>query len=383
MFEVAVAHTNDPDTQEAVLEVLAQCAEQLQGKQPQGGIVLAAIDFDHPLVLKSIHEAFPECALIGCTTDGEMSSVLEFQQDSLTVMLFCSDSVKFHAGIGLNVSDDPEGISAHAVHSAVSEMGLEPKLCITLPESLTTNSIVILDGLKKGLGSEVPIVGGLAADQWRFKATYQFCGEQVVTDAVPFLLLAGDVLISHGVAGGWRPVGNLAKVHRAEGNVVFEIDGMKALDYYRQYLGPKKPSSQYPLAVFEGSDHFYLRAPSGEIDEDERSVSFFGDVPVGALVQMTEASREEILDASEASMRAAMATYPGKKPGAAMYFSCASRRQILGLRTREEFERVRTSMECPLPSCGFYTNGEIAPLAKGLPSQFHNETFISVVIGTE
>lgn len=383
MFDVAVAHSNDPQTEDAVNEILEQCTGQLKGQSPQAGIVFASIDHDHEQVLKALNQSFPGIQLIGCTTDGEMSSVLEFQQNSLTLMLFCSDTVIFQAGMGEHISDNPKGIARDAVQDAMMKLSVPPKLCVTLPESLTANSKVILDGIKDGLSEAVPIVGGLAADQWRFEATYQFCNDRVASDAAPFLLMGGDLLMSHGVAGGWHPVGNSGRVDRAEGNVVYEIDGMSALDYYRHYLGARMPSSQYPLAVYEGPKHYYLRAPSGEIDEVEKSVSFFGDVPVGATVQMTEASRDDILMASEASMRSALATYPGKQPGAALFFSCASRRQILGTRTREEYQRVKESMSTVLPSCGFYTNGEIAPLAAGKPSQFHNETFISVVLGTE
>ncbi|NJR66826.1 MAG: translation initiation factor IF-1 [Leptolyngbyaceae cyanobacterium CRU_2_3] len=43
---------------------------------PQAGILFAAIDFDHELILRRIQQAFPGIALIGGTTNGEISSVL-------------------------------------------------------------------------------------------------------------------------------------------------------------------------------------------------------------------------------------------------------------------------------------------------------------------
>ncbi|BAZ08285.1 hypothetical protein NIES4071_00900 [Calothrix sp. NIES-4071] len=61
---------------------------------PSAGILFAAIDFDHAIILELISREFPRLELIGCTTDGEMSSKIWFQQDSLVLILFCSDTVE-------------------------------------------------------------------------------------------------------------------------------------------------------------------------------------------------------------------------------------------------------------------------------------------------
>jgi hypothetical protein len=107
MFKVAVGHSNDPDSLEAINETIEQCQQSLDGEIPQAGILFAAIDFEHSLILQRINETFPNIELIGGTTDGEVSSVLEFQQDSITLMLFCSDEIEIRASIGRNVSEDP------------------------------------------------------------------------------------------------------------------------------------------------------------------------------------------------------------------------------------------------------------------------------------
>jgi hypothetical protein len=85
---------------QAITEVLEQCVRSLSGASLQAGILLAAIDFEHTLILNQIHESYPGIELIGGTTDGEMSSILGFEQDSLTLMLFCSDNITIRAGIG-------------------------------------------------------------------------------------------------------------------------------------------------------------------------------------------------------------------------------------------------------------------------------------------
>ncbi|MDJ1183367.1 FIST signal transduction protein [Roseofilum casamattae] len=383
MFKVVVGHSNDPDSESAIAEVLEQCQETLSGAVPQAGILLAAIDFEHQQLVDAIHRTYPQLELIGGTTDGEMSSILGFEQDSVTLMLFCCDRITITAGVACNISQDLEGAIAEAVATASRPHSEAIKLCITLPESLNSVSAVrIVDNLNQELGQNVPIFGGLTADQWRFEQSYQFFKDRVYTDAIPILLCSGPLQFSHGVASGWEPIGEPVTVTRVEGNIVYQIDEAPALDFYSHYLGDLPPSSEYPLMVFDSTRTYcYLRAPSPIYNREEGSVTFFGDIPEGAIVQITEATRNNVICASEASMKQAIAHYPGESPGAALFFSCSSRRQILGSHTSEEYSQIHNYLRETLPSCGFYTNGEIAPLEQQGMSYFHNETFITLLLG--
>ncbi|MGB0562579.1 MAG: FIST signal transduction protein [Spirulinaceae cyanobacterium] len=381
MLKTVVGHSNDLDTHDAIAQVLEQCQTALGGQTPQAGIVLSAIDFDHGQILQTIKAAFPELELIGGTTDGEISSVLGFEEDSLTLMLFCSDRITLRAGIGTGLSQDLAAAVGQAVSHATERQTEPVRLCLTLPESLTASAVQILAALKTALGPEIPIFGGLTADQWRFKQTYQFCGTDVYSDAIPILTVAGPVVFSHGVASGWQPIGKTGVVTKAQANVIQEIDQEPALKFYQYYIGDRAPSSEYPLAVFEG-DRYYMRAPSGQYDATTGAVTLFGDVPEGAIVQITETTRDDILQASQTSMQQALDQYPtGQQPSAALFFSCASRRQILGRRTQEEYQLTQDCLTQTLPSCGFYTNGEIAPLQQQGVTHFHNETFITLLLG--
>ncbi|MEM9006581.1 MAG: FIST N-terminal domain-containing protein [Cyanobacteria bacterium P01_F01_bin.86] len=382
VLKVVVGHSTDLDSPDAITEVLEQCHRTLAGMTPVAGILLAAIAFDHALILRRILVAFPDLALIGGTTDGEMSSVLGYEQDSLVLILFCSDCILISAGIGTQVSTHVATATQTAVAQAKAQVTAPIQFCVTLPESLTTSAVQIVENLQQSLGPQVPIFGGLTADQWNFQQTYQFFQNQVYSDAVPVLLFSGPVLFSHGIASGWKPIGKRGHITRVIQNVVYEIDGKPALDFYRYYLGPLLPSSEYPLAVF-GPDGtlVYMRAPSGTCDPESGSITFFGDLLEGAMVQITETNRDTILTASQNSLQQALQHYPGKCPSAVLLFSCASRRQILGSRTGEEYQLIAKSLKQPLPTCGFYTNGEIAPLQQKGLAHFHNETFVTLLLG--
>ncbi|MEO0985503.1 MAG: FIST N-terminal domain-containing protein [Cyanobacteria bacterium J06639_14] len=383
MFKSVIGHSNDPDSLMAITEAIDRCTHSLAGITPQAGVLFTAIDFDHTLILQKIQQAFPGIALIGGTTNGEISSMLEFQQDSLTLMLFASDTVEIRAGLGRNAAQAPAQAAHAAIAQAQANCSTPPKLCLTFPESLTSSGVVILEGLKHSLGQNVPVVGGLTADDYTFDRTYQFFQDEVLSDAVPVLLFSGDLLVSHGVASGWTPISPKSRITKVQGNVVYEIEGQRALDFYQQYLGPETFTANYAihaLAVFEDEDRFYMRAPNG-YDPETGSVTFFADLPEQAIVQITDASREDILKASKTSLQEAIAHYPGTEPNSALLVSCAARRRILGTLTPQEYQLAKTCLPQGLPCCGFYAYGEIAPLKQHSQSKFHNKTFVTLLLG--
>jgi hypothetical protein len=101
------------------------------------------------------------------------------------------------------------------------------------------------------------------------------------------------------------------------------------------------------------------------------------------MVQITVADRGAILEGCKDSIARAFSDYPhGKTPTAALLFSCASRKLMLGSRTGEEVGIVESVIGSQVPVVGFYGYGEIGPLATADPvSKFHNETFVSLVLG--
>lgn len=382
MLKAVVGHSNDPDTAVAIAEVLDQCLAALAGIKPQAGILLAALDFDHPKILTHIHQTFPDIQLIGGTTDGEISSVLEFQQDSLVLLLLCSDDVDFYTAVGRQISSNPVVIAQQTVQSAQAQTQRPTALCITIPESLTTSGLLILEGLQQALGAEIPIIGGTTCDQWQFRQTYQFFGEEVLSDALPILLVSGPVLLGHGISTGWTPVGKKGRATKVAGNVLHEINGQPVLEFYRHYLGDLRPSPAYRLAVFEpNQDSWYMRTSNGSYDEASGSIAFFADIPLQSEVQVVRSSRDEMIASARVSMRQALEHYPGTQPSVALLFSCTGRMRVLGTRTKEEYQILQEEMPAGMICAGFYTYGEIAPSRPKRETQFHNETLVTLLLG--
>lgn len=384
MFFVAVAHSEEFDVPAVLEDIERQCAPQLAGRRPQAAILFAAIDIEHDALLDGLARLWPGLELIGCTTDGEVSSVHGFCEDSVSLILFGSDSVAIKAGLGRNAAADVEAACRQAVSGVELEASRPARFCIALPDSMTSSNQRIVTSLKRELGQGVPIFGGGAADQWRMKSTRQFFGTEVVSDSVPVLVFAGPMLWSFSVASGWKPVGEPGLVTRSSGPVVEEIDGRPSVEFFRRRLGAGAvPTPECPLAVLDEAGRVqYLRAAHGFADEQAGSTAHVGDVPQGAMVQIAMTSRDAILEGCRSAVQGAFSAYPhGKAPEAALVFSCAARKLLLGTRTSEEVAIVREILGSELPVCGFYGYGEIGPLASSTSADYHNETFVCLLIG--
>lgn len=390
MFDAIVAYSDDVDTSDAIDEILDECDEQLAGRAPTAGLLFCGTEFDHKMVLERIHQRFPELQLIGCTTDGEMSSCGGFTEDAITLTLLCSDTIRIRAGYGAMAGAEPRAAAAAAVKMASQALGGRPGLAIILPDGLTSSAFRILEGFAEVLGDDVPVVGGMSADRVAGAkdsySTYQFFGNEVLTDAVPVLLFSGPLIYSLGVESGWTPIGKKMTVTRSEANILYALDDKPAFELYLHYLGDVVKESMagigsYPLAVYEpGLNNYYLRVAKAA-DPETGAITFLGEIPEGAMVQITQAVRDDVIDGVTQSVRSALDNYRGDQPGVAMMFSCTGRKIALGTKAREEISRARAGLAVGLPMTGVYTFGEIGPVSNNTRARYHNTTFVTLLLG--
>src|SRR5688572_14735430 len=168
-MKACVVHSQDVDSVDAVAELIAGAEVALEGALPRVAMLFAGIDHDFAIVLERLNARWPGISLIGCTTDGEMSSRILFAEDSLALVLLSGDHFHAVSGVARSISADVGGSIRASVDDAVrrlAEKGGAPRLCISLPDGLTVSGSAALDALRAALGDAVPIFGGTAGDQW-------------------------------------------------------------------------------------------------------------------------------------------------------------------------------------------------------------------------
>jgi hypothetical protein len=297
MLTMAVGHSDDVDPSDAISTAIEQCRASLEGLSPQAGILFSAFDSFDPAIVAAVREAFPGVSVMGSTSAAEISSVNGFQEDSIALALFASDSVDVTAGLGTGLGDDVDSACRSAASHALAATRREPKVCIVLAEGFVVDPQLTLDAMARALPDGVVIVGGTSArrDFVTVTPTYQFCDDLVAHDGVAVLLFSGPIAFSAAVGTGWRTLGATGTVTRSGYGAVHEIDGRPAVEFLARYLDVTgRASYGNPLAVVEvGGDESYLRAIQGS-DPVSGSAILAGSIPVGATVQLTTADTEDI-----------------------------------------------------------------------------------------
>lgn len=381
---VAVAHSMELDSLLAVAELIENCEGQLDKHLPVAGILYASIDAEHQLVLDKIYEKWPDLNLIGCTSDGEFSSEGAYGEDSMVLTLFASEEIKFVSGFVDNATDDMNKECHRALVEAQDVLGQAPKLCILFSDVISTNGETVLEQMTIASERKLPIVGGISADSWRFTESKQFCNKMSSPSISPFLFLAGPFDFSYGMDSGWGPIGEIGIVTKSEANILYEINHKPALEFYRDILGESaKPTLELPIALYDEADVFlFMRTSFENYNKDTGEITYLGNIPVGSKVRITMVNRDSILEGAKSSINHAMTTFPSDKmPVISLCFSCSARRILLGTRTKEECQILHSALAAGTKFSGFYTYGEFCPNLVEPLNKFHNETFVTVLLG--
>ena len=120
--------------------------------------------------------------------------------------------------------------------------------------------------------------------------------------------------MGHGCESGWQDFGPERHVTRADGNVLYELDGKPALALYKEYLGvlaDQLPGSAllFPLSIRTADD---VRTAGGAHDPRRRrrgpvAMTFAGEIPTGAIARLMRTNIDRLAISAETAARQALA----------------------------------------------------------------------------
>lgn len=339
---------------------------------------------DDPAPLETLRAAFPSATVVGCSTAGEILGT-EVTDHALAVTV-----VQFeHTRLAVATSAVPAPDHSWMAGQKIAEKLRAPDLrgVLVFSDGSFVNGSALVQGLNVMLPPDVVITGGLAGDGDRFERTWVYSNGSVSEHCVVGVGLYGDrVEIGYGSEGGWDAFGDEHVISRSKDNVLFELDGIPALDAYKQTLGKRAaqlPASAllFPLAMRSNrvADGQTVRTALS-VSEADASVTFAGDMPEGATVQFMRADLDALVDGAGTAGRATAAHLTdGDAPTLLLAVSCVGRRLLLEDRSGDELAATLAAFPEGTHQIGFYSYGELAPYGAAR-CDLHNQTMTLTAI---
>jgi len=293
--------------------------------------------------LAALRKFYPKAQLAGCSTAGEIHGTTVSDNGLVTTAIHFDDGHCTLARVTLAEHETNRAAAAALVAQLPTE-GLVHVLVFS--EGLHVNGTEITEGLDHALPEGVTATGGLSGDGDRFGRTV-VCADGVGKsgDVVAVGLYGPRLKVGYGSLGGWDAFGPERVITRAEGSVLYELDGRPALELYQQYLGEHAAGLPATGLLFP----LMVRAPEARgdgvvrtlvaIDEEAGSVTFVGEMAEGHHARLMKANFDRLIDGAQGAAEHAQG---GLGTGAelALLVSCVGRRLVLRQRIEEELEAV-------------------------------------------
>lgn len=371
MIHVGVGHSQSLSTSEAAERATLMAMGNAGIAKADLAIVFATLNYqtEYEHLYQAVHSNANCDELIGCSGMSVLTSAGEFEEEpTLAVMVIRSDQLSA-------ASFSARGTAAEVgeqIQKDIQSGRDDDSLLVIFPDVRTVNPAELVKHIGDD-GIELPLVGAAVSGDATGAQMYHWRGEEATEGGLTGILLTGDFNTEIGVAQGCQPVGRPREVTRAEGRVIFELDGEPALENFKGTLQlltqddirrsggtvfvgiAMDPENRNPIR-----GDFLIRNLIG-INEEHDALAVSEEVTEGQLVQFhlrnPNAAAEEI---QVILTRLAEKTreYP---PAFGLYFNCLGRGKGLYGVANHDIGVIQEKFP-GLPVIGFFGNSEFAPI---------------------
>lgn len=324
-----------------------------------------------------LHEQYKNAFFSGCSTAGEIAGESVSDNTIIVTGISFKNTPLVSAKVALAEVDYNSMDAGKMLVAQLPSKGLRHVFVVS--DGIRVNGTDLVKGMIEGLAPDVTLTGGLAGDGSKFIKTVILEPDgQVVSESVAAIGFYGEsISIGFGSRGGWDSFGLDRLVTKADGNILYEIDNQPALDLYKSFLGDKAkdlPASAllFPLSMRDSEDRAPVVRTILGISEENKSLTFAGDIPQGSFVRLMKANNDRLITGAE---EAAFVALEGMEsmPEFVLLVSCVGRKLVLKQIVEEEVESVSDVLGNPAIA-GFYSYGELAPFNKNASCELHNQT---------
>jgi len=377
----------------AAKEAVEQALEGAGTRQPDLVLMFSSTAYPQKPLLEAVRSATGGAPLAGGTGCGLVGQdVADEGSFYLGVMALQSDEIRFDIAHATGLKEHSQEAGASIASALEPKLAEDPLAMITLVDGLTCNFDRFKSGLDAGLGqpNRVPMFGGLTADNWGMKETHQFHDDEILSDGAVCVLLSGKAKLAWSINHGCVTIGDERKITKAEGNVIYELDGKPALDVLREYLDASEIENWSETIVnlcfgFKASeemkdyDEYIIRFMPSK-DDATGSISIPSEVSAGTSVWMTRRDKGKISDGVRRIADDVVGQLAGDVPKLVLHFDCGGRGKLV-FRDQEKkdlLHELQSRVGTEIPWLGFYTYGEIGPVAE--TNCLHNYTLVLLAL---
>ncbi len=381
-MKIASACSSQQDTQQALVEAFGELCSKLGGAP--------SFLFCHPTAEHDIEQLVEDLASIapGVPVHGATSCQGIMTEERLVFAggygLGLLGLLDEDGGYGVGfceLGDDPRDSARKALNMALANAGREGQA----PDAVWMTSMPnaeeqVLLGIQEVVGAQVPVLGGSSADNsvqghWR-----QFTSSQLSSTAMVISVLFSTSDIGHAFHSGYSPTKYKGSITRAEGRVLWEIEGKPAIEVYdawtggrlREQLHSKEPlllhTTLNPLGRQAGEamglPYYMLSHPAGVVEGG--GLSLFTEMRVGEEVVLMEGSLDSLVTRAGRVVESAVQecdVYAEAVAGGVLVY-CAG----CMLTVMDRMEQVREEVNQAMggkPFLGIFTFGEQGCVREG------------------
>jgi hypothetical protein len=353
-----------------------------EGFTPTLAIVFLSVSQDREAIRQLFTEA--NIAVFGATTNGEFIDE-DPEKHSVAVLLLDMNKDYFRLYTASFEEDSFRETAAKLASRAREEFSKVGFLLST--SGAATDGEQVLLGLQEVAGSEINAFGGAAGDDYSFKQTFVFSNDFDSDQGIVMLAIDETKVKIKGIATcGWKAVGTEKTVTKSEGNHVYTIDNIPALDITAKFGGIENPNPDNEELMVELASNFPLQLqrengdpvmrPGLVVDWNDRSFYTSGTVPQGSKVRFSLPPDWDVMEKVVNGVRE-LKESEMPEADAVVVFSCAGRILSFGPMMNAELEGIKEVWGVPM--AGMFSNAELGRMAGG-NLEMHNLTTCCVAL---
>src|SRR5918994_1114139 len=362
-------------------EAAEQALKKAGVSKPDFVLMFGSIGYDQRSLVRAVREITGGAPLAGCSAEGTINGDDADESNfSVVVTAISSDELQWTNGIVPGLEDDPRVVGKQLAKDLLPNLSTHTIGLFVFPDGLTDHLEPFLAGLEENLPSDrfLPLWGGGAGNNVSVEPTYQYCDDEVISGGVAYALLSGQAQASWAISHGLIPIGSARMVTRSQGNVIYEIDGKPAIEVLKEYLPEQALVEDRDWMRYALSLALCFRAPSYMKDEEyvvrgipavkmaDGSITVQTEVKEGTSVWFSSRDKEKVATGLDRMARQIKEQIGGEKPKLVFQFDCATRGKMM-FREHEKLQllsRFRQSVGPDVPWAGFYSFGELGPVAE-------------------